>query len=210
MRNRARLAATAYITIALCLAGFSASANAEPSDGGGDSSGDETVEVFNYSARYVRADSQEEADEILGNIDSTSPDGTPKPQLRKGVKGVKYGPCKLEVQGIYLRKSFQYNSVGFKSYTRCSGTKVTSIRHDMRFKHKDGLYWKNVVPTTGTSNINRGEAALGSEKTSFLCTSKKHDYWWSGLTRGKIVYKGESYFVAVAAPTSKSKIPCAS
>lgn len=137
-------------------------ANADPSDDGG-----QETPTRDYTVRYVQADSEEEAERIFERMEN----GDPMARAR-----VKYGPCELEVQGIYLRQSYDYNSVGFKSSTKCDRN-VTSIHRYMRPRIKEGLYWNEVVPTTGTSNVSRGVAALSSKGTSFLCLSKDREHW---------------------------------
>lgn len=156
--------------------------------------------------RYIQADSQAEADKIFFE-EMDEGEKNPSSPAARAAK-VKYGPCSLEVQGgVHFRKSSNYNSVGFRSYTKCD-VRVTSITHYMRLKMKEGIYWRDIVPTEGTSNVNRGEAALSSKGTSFLCPKKSPKHWWSGHTKGVIVYKGETYYAIGNAPVSQMELEC--
>lgn len=207
MRNRHLFRAPLSFIVALSAVALVASpAVADPSDGGG-SDVPPPPNSAGLEGRYIQADTSEEAEEKFAAIEKEE-SGDSTPETRR-LAAVKYGPCTLEVQGVYLRKSFQYNSVGFKTYTKCS-TDVTSIRHDMRLQEKQGLLWKENVPTSGPSNINYGAAALSSKGTVFLCSSKDTDRWWSGSAKGRVVYNGETYYSTGTAPVSQAKIPCSS
>ena len=199
---------TTHIRCALTIAAVSlavlslglAPAVAEPNDNTGPG---ESFEVA--TSPYVQADSPEEAEEILDDLENQQAD-------RRGAspQRVKLGPCTITAEGIHLRKSGNYNTVGFKTKTKCD-TEVTSIRHDIRLREKTlPTYWKEIVPTSGPSNHNSNEASLTSKGTSFLCVSKSPARWWSGSALGAIVYNGETYYARDYAPTSAAKIACAS
>ncbi|MCO1339430.1 hypothetical protein BJH93_11080 [Kocuria polaris] len=165
--------------------------------------------------QYVQADSQEEAERLLDQLEAEQQgvssdggsEGVPQPALRAGSK-VKYGPCTLHSDGVYLRASSGYQNVGFKSYTKCS-TKVTSISHKNTLRQKNLINWKLVSPTEGGSNKNYGATALSSKSINYSCP-KKGKHWWSGSTLGTMIYKGETYYARSYAPVSKVKLACSS
>lgn len=174
---------------------------AEPGGGEGD------IRVSNLeTVEYVQADSPQEAQKIFDQQNSDKSDGGGEKGQVRAAKKV-YGPCNLEVQGVHMRKSGSWRTVGFKAYTRCT-VKVTSIRHDNRLREKSGLYWNKVVPTSGSSNIAKKSKLLESKGIEFLCPSQKKNHWWSGNTRGTVIYKGKTYYAIQNAPVSAKALPC--
>lgn len=171
--------------------------------------------VVQTETQYVQADSPEEAENLLDQLEAEQQndpsdggsEGVPQPALRAGSK-LKYGPCTLHSDGVYFRASSGYQNVGFKSYTKCS-TKVTSIHHKNTLRQKNLINWKLVNPTKGGSNKNYGATALSSKSINYSCP-KKGKHWWSGSTLGTMIYKGETYYARSYAPVSKSKLACSS
>lgn len=173
----------------------------------------EAPPVVPTETRYVQADSQEEAEKLLDQLEAEQgsgssdggSDGTSQPAQHASSK-IKYGPCTLESEGVHFRASSNYTNVGFKSFTKCS-TSVTKIYHQNRLRQKNTINWKLVVPTKGESNVNHGASALSSKGINYLCPGKgKH--WWSGSTLGTMTYKGEKYYARSYAPVSQSKLAC--
>lgn len=207
--QRNRLGALLFSALLASSLAFAAPAIAAPEED------TETPPVIQTETQYVQADSPEEAERLLDQLEAAqegdSSDGgseeASQPTLRAGSK-IKYGPCTLKSDGVYFRQSSGYQFVGFKSYTKCTKT-VTSIQHTNTLRQKNLINWKLVQPTKGNSNRNYGAAALSSKSINYSCPGKSK-HWWSGSTLGTMVYNHETYYARSYAPVSQAKLACSS
>ncbi|MYM20987.1 hypothetical protein GSY69_13730 [Brevibacterium sp. 5221] len=148
-------------------------------------------EEENSDARYVEADSPEEAQKIEKKLDSgVSPQAA----------GVKYGPCTLTQSSVYVRKSTK--GVGSKPVTKCT-KKVTSIHHKTQLATRTALLWWKVRSTD--TGGNKGAASYTQKNVSHPCKGSKKKVWRASTT-GTIVSGGKTYY-AVATSGAK-KLAC--
>lgn len=139
------------------------------------------------SSPYVKADSPEQAMEILDALASPQ---TASPSARAVAAGVKYGPCTLEPTRIYMRTS---GGLGAKPYTTCE-VPVSSIRQDTDLRYKWWFWWWLADSYPGPGN--QGQKRYEQKNVQWQCRGSDSTTW-AGTTVGTIVYGGETYYARV-------------
>lgn len=147
----------------------------------GFANGLETAVRGTQASPYVRAESPEQAMEILDAL--KSPEGV-------GPEAVKFGPCTLEPTRIYMRTS---GGLGAKPYTKCE-VPVTSIRQDTDLRYEGWFFWWLAKSYPGPGN--QGQKSYEQKNVTWNCQGSDATTW-AGTTVGTIVFGGETYYARV-------------